>query len=90
MEELEFDVGEKNRLISSQQKVVTLMKCDGNCEMCGKKLNGSDYEIDHVYPKSVHSETSIGVICPECNRKKSNLTKNDCEELMNYFENKEG
>ncbi len=46
----------------------------GRCGYCGKSLVGQDFEIEHIIPVSKggrNSNDNLAVVCPNCNRAKS-------------------
>ncbi len=51
-----------------------------NCLCCGKEVKGM--HVDHILPKSSHPQLefmidNLQVLCPDCNRSKSNTKLND-------------
>lgn len=69
------------RSLSKQAKIAMwyaeLSKNNGTgvfCNMCGKKLDFNNFEVDHVFPWSKGGKTEPGnlqVLCKSCNRTKS-------------------
>lgn len=50
----------------------------GRCQYCNKKVQSSDWHLDHVYPVSLggkHTRDNVCVSCPMCNLSKHNKVK---------------
>ncbi len=45
-----------------------LVKAVGKCAYCGKRLEGTDWHIDHVIPKAHGGSDSIDNLLPACRR----------------------
>jgi|TARA_Y100000310_G_C20678911_1_gene814720 hypothetical protein len=66
-----------------QLRYQTLLKNDGQCELCGRgKHDGVVLHVDHIKPRSKHPDlewaaSNLQVLCGQCNIGKSNLDDRD-------------
>jgi len=63
------------RNFDEMQKQVIYRRDKGICKICGKHCEWNAWEADHIVPWSKGGQTEIEngqVLCPECNKKKSN------------------
>lgn len=54
-----------------------ILRDNGTCQYCGKKCQGNNATIDHVFPESRGGETSFlncVLACEQCNSNKRNKT----------------
>jgi hypothetical protein len=81
------DKGIKNRALSPDAKSIAAMKSPANCPVTGIKMTDNNSQFDHRNPKSISSDSDCILLSTPANRKKSNITNNECQILtQNIFE----
>lgn len=63
----------KNAFVEEVEPIEIYREQDGVCYLCGKFLEFSDIELDHVVPLSrggLHEKSNIRIACVRCNRSK--------------------
>lgn len=63
-------------------RYVALKKYGRKCQCCGAKPPNAIIQVDHIKPRSLHSEltwdiNNLQILCKECNFGKSNLDETD-------------
>ncbi|MHC1772965.1 MAG: HNH endonuclease [Flexilinea sp.] len=67
----------KRRKLTKDQRQIIYEKCDGHCAYCGRKINISEMQVDHVKPLSIDGTNAFENLLPSCrgcNNYKSSLT----------------
>lgn len=81
-----IDLSEKRIPLSSQEKARALGRADGKCPICECDLTNENTVVDHVYAASKFNTTVAVCLCRDCNNRKSNLTKEECDRFSQYIE----
>lgn len=64
----------ETRAFDKIQRVIIFNRANGQCELCSKSVNYTNFEADHVTPFSRGGKTTLDnaqCLCRECNRQKS-------------------
>ena len=75
MTEYQYECSNQRSLMTTQLRNQIIERDQGVCQICGKKCQRSEIEIDHIIPVSKGGKTTLSnlqVLCSKCNRKKSN------------------
>lgn len=96
MTEYQYNCENQRSLMTQELRNIIIQRDKGICQICGKKCNNNEIEIDHIRPVSKGGKTiasNLQVLCISCNRSKSNkwlseidtksFKKNDLNNLSN-------
>lgn len=96
MTEYQYNCENQRSLMTQELRIIIIQRDKGICQICGKKCNNNEIEIDHIQPVSKGGKTIVSnlqVLCITCNRRKSNkwlseidtksFKKNDLNNLSN-------
>jgi HNH endonuclease domain protein len=75
MTEYQYECFNQRSLMTVELRNRIIERDQGFCQICGKKCQRSEIEIDHIIPVSKGGKTTLSnlqVLCSKCNRKKSN------------------
>lgn len=75
MTEYQYNVDNQRKLMTLELRQQIIVRDSGICQICGKKCDPSEIEIDHIKPVSKGGKTTpsnLQVLCSKCNRQKSN------------------
>jgi len=81
------DLGCKKKFINQSTKTEAYVKAIENdclCPICNAELK-EDSQYDHVNPSSKNSETSIRLVCKNCNQSKNDISLNQTNILQKYM-----
>ena len=81
MTEYQYNCSNQRKLMTPDLRSQIIQRDNGICQICKKKCQPSEIEIDHIIPVSKGGKTCVGnlqVLCSNCNRSKSN-------KLITYF-----
>lgn len=93
MTEYQYNCENQRSLMTPELRRTIIERDKGICQICGKKCDNKEIEIDHIKPVSKGGKTTVSnlqVLCVSCNRSKSNkwLSEINIKEIKNV-ENKD-
>ena len=75
MTEYQYNVDNQRKLMTLELRQQIIARDNGICQICKKKCDPGEIEIDHIKPVSKGGKTipsNLQVLCSKCNRQKSN------------------
>ena len=92
--EYQYNCDNQRSLMTPELREEIILRDLATCQICGKKCQPSDIEIDHIQPISKGGKTAksnLQVLCVSCNRSKSNKWLNtiSCNSNINQTKSTE-
>lgn len=86
MTEYQYNCENQRSLMTPELRKEIILRDSSTCQMCGKKCQDYEIEIDHIQPISKGGKTTksnLQVLCVSCNRSKSNKWLNKISSNLN-------
>ncbi|MBQ8206393.1 MAG: GreA/GreB family elongation factor [Bacilli bacterium] len=91
MTEYQYNCENQRSLMTPELRQEIILRDSSTCQICGKKCQPYDIEIDHIQPISKGGKTTksnLQVLCVSCNRSKSNKWLDTLSSKTNHNQTK--